>query len=282
MSPAVGIVLRTRDRPLLLQRAMESLSAQEYAHWKAVIVNDGGQRRPVEALLAAQPKTIRARLRILHRDNPCGMEAATNAGLEVLRDCPFLALHDDDDSWAPAFLARTVAYLEAHPSEVGVVTGAQVVEEVIASNGPREIARHPFNPWLQKIGRGRLLVENLFPPIMLLFRRSALEQIGLYDESLPVLGDWEFHLRLAGFGPIGYLTEPLAHYHLRPRQLEGPYGNSIGSGEGRHRLYDALLRNRWLREDIARNQPEDGWKAILGRLDLALARATGLSPALDG
>ncbi|WP_368859267.1 glycosyltransferase family A protein, partial [Xenorhabdus bovienii] len=48
---SVGIVTRTKNRAVLLRRALESVKDQTYPHWQLVIVNDGGQPEPVDALV---------------------------------------------------------------------------------------------------------------------------------------------------------------------------------------------------------------------------------------
>ena len=51
---AVAIITRTKDRPLLLRRAVESVLGQTHADWVHVIVNDGGDPAAVEQVVAPQ------------------------------------------------------------------------------------------------------------------------------------------------------------------------------------------------------------------------------------
>ena len=46
----VAIITRTKNRCLLLRRAIESVLAQSFADWTHVIVNDGGNRYEVDLL----------------------------------------------------------------------------------------------------------------------------------------------------------------------------------------------------------------------------------------
>ncbi|WP_363323715.1 glycosyltransferase, partial [Accumulibacter sp.] len=46
-TPLVAVITRTKDRPLLLQRALESVSGQSLTDIQWVIVNDGGEPAPV-------------------------------------------------------------------------------------------------------------------------------------------------------------------------------------------------------------------------------------------
>ena len=106
--------------------------------------------------------------------------------------------------------------------------------------------------------------RNLFPPIALLFRRDAMEAVGFFNEDLPVLGDWDFHLRFLARFEIGVVNEYLANYHQR-KKAAGAYGNSIHFGLNLHLQYDARLRNQWLRQDLKNEYPGLGWLVNLSK-----------------
>src|SRR5438445_225062 len=107
----VAVVMRTRNRPLLLRRAIGSVLAQTMADWEMIIVNDGGDGREVEGLVAAVSAHAAGRIRVVHHQRSLGMEAASNAGIAA-SESELLVTHDDDDSWEPAFLAECVGLLE--------------------------------------------------------------------------------------------------------------------------------------------------------------------------
>src|SRR5690349_8594527 len=103
----VAVVIRTKNRPLFLARALDSVLAQTYEDWVAVVVNDVGDREPVEAAVAAVADRARGRVHVLHNSVSRGREAAMNTGVHATAST-FLVIHDDDDSWAPTFLEETV------------------------------------------------------------------------------------------------------------------------------------------------------------------------------
>ena len=80
-----------------------------------------------------------------------------------------------------------------------------------------------------------------------------LKSTGEYDESLPVLADWDFLLKLLCLGEVGFIDgEPLAFWHRRPAAM-GDVGNSVHAGSDEHTRWDALVRDRYLRADLARH-----------------------------
>ena len=246
-SPKVSIITRTRNREHFLARAAASvLGQQRPPAWEWIVVNDGGAPGPVEEVLADAAGRFPERIRLLHLPESRGMEHASNRGASLARG-ELMVIHDDDDSWDPAFLAEMSAWLDqrAHRGHAGVVCHSLRVVERVEKNIILPVEEGPFNEWLTGIDPWRLLQENCFPPISFLFRRSAYEEAGPFDETLPVLGDWEFNVRLILRWPIGVLPAPLARYHHRPRGETGPNANTITAGESDHRHWERVLRERW-------------------------------------
>lgn len=246
---AVDVVMRTKDRPLLLSRAIDDVLAQTHEDWTLTIVNDGGDPGPVDALVAVRRDAGRGRVRVIHNPVSRGMEAASNQAV-VAGSHPWIAVHDDDDTWAPSFLARTVAWLSAHPASPAVSVRTEIVWEEVRGQNVRELSREIFLPSLDQITLAQLIRFNACVPISLLYRRASLEAVGLFDEGLEVVGDWECNLRLAARGPFGFLAEtPLAFWHQRPG-ADGVLGNSVIERREEHRRADREVRDRELRRAI--------------------------------
>ena len=242
----VAVITRTKDRPLLLRRAARSVARQKFRDFEWVVVNDGGDRGEVEdALEPARQHEVD--IHLVHRRESTGMEAASNAGLAASKS-EHIAIHDDDDTWHPSFLERTVSFLESDPLFVGVICHTEEVREEINGRSIVEKSRRPMNAEIHDIHISELFYRNLFPPISLLYRRKAIEAIGTYDERLPVLGDWDFNLRLILHGEIAVIEETLAYYHVRKSRHHAP--NSIHDTPYLHKRYEAVIRNRLIRAGL--------------------------------
>lgn len=254
-SGRVAVVTRTKNRPALLRRAVESILGQTFGEWLHVVVNDGGDPAPVDSLLAGFADRYRGRLLVIHNPASLGMEAASNVGIRAtLSD--YVVIHDDDDSWEPPFLERCVGYLDNPPRVLGtpvkgVVTYSTRVLEEFDGQNVRRVSAEPFNTWMKGVSLYRLAASNVFPPISFVFSRAAMNEVGMFREELPVLGDWDFHLRFASRYEIGLIGETLANYHHRVALAGGDYGNSVIASDDKHRRYEQLLRNELLRQDLA-------------------------------
>lgn len=251
MSSLVSIVTRTKDRPVFLRRALRSITSQTYTDWELIIVDDGGAPGVVDSVLAPLDESTRARVRVIAHETSQGRWQAANAGVRAARGT-FLILHDDDDAWAPTFLARATDYLDTHPERQGVVSRIEIVWERREGDRLIELRREPFLP----DSVAPLLMDqhrfNQFVPIAFLYRRDVHDTLGLYDESLPVVGDWVFNTKILAQGALEYLDpRPLVYWHQRPL-ASGADGNSVISASDDHRLYDALLRDAEFRAHVAR------------------------------
>lgn len=248
--PRVAVVVRTKDRPDFLRRALASITGQTLADWECVIVNDGGDPAAVDALIAGLPAEHRTRVRAVHHDSSRGRWVSANAGV-LATTAPLLVLHDDDDSWHPEFLERAADYLDARPERSGVVSRIEIVWERRAGAGFEPVRREIFQEQLPVPTLADTLLFNRYVPIGFVYRRDLHAELGLYDERLPVVGDWNFNLKVLARGPLEYLAdEPYAYWHQREGD-EGPSGNSVIASRGTHAEWDALLRDEALREYVA-------------------------------
>ena len=250
-SPTVAVLVRTKDRPRFLRRALANIAEQTFTDYTVCIINDGGDESATRAILQASPLA-----HLLEGDAPRlmlittsggNMEAASNAGLAAT-DSKFVAIHDDDDLWAPEFLERTVGALRASEA---LICSTRVVEryERETPEGEFEVYEERiFHDGLPGFGLQFLYRTNRTVPIGILYRRRLHELVGFYDESLPVVGDWEFNLRAAAVTEVLLVDEPLAYWSLRP-EADGAEANSV-QRQAEHARFDASVRARAIRDDL--------------------------------
>lgn len=249
MTARVAIVMRTKNRPLLLRRAIASVAAQRYTDYSLVIVNDAGEAGPVVELIEQAPQSVRDRIVFVDNKVSAGREGAMNVGIEAV-DSEFIIIHDDDDTWAPGFLEATVAYLDEHPEAGGVNARTEVIFERIEGDSVVEERRDMLAADKHQVSFVDVMQHNYIVPIGFLYRRSVYDEVGPIDGSLPVLGDWEFTLRFLARYPIGFVDgAPLAFWHQRA-SATGDLGNSVVVEAGEHRDYDSIIRDDYLRRSL--------------------------------
>ncbi|MBD3690080.1 glycosyltransferase family 2 protein [Nanchangia anserum] len=299
--PTVSVVMRTKDRPVLLTRAIADVAAQRFEDWELIIVNDGGERAPVDRLMREHEAALKGRGRVIHNETSRGMEHASNQAIEASSG-EFICVHDDDDTWAPTFLERTIACLRENPNYGAVAVRTEIVLERLSATGVEEIGREPAWPEIHQFSLSELMHQNIAVPIGCLYRASVIADLGGFRDDLPVVGDWEFHLRLAVAYDVAYLDgAPLAFWHQR-RTQGGALGNSVFAGADKHAYFDLKVRDEYLR-DYARDhgvgallfiaamgrgggmgQPETAFSFALrqARRGLYFVRSTRQDASLDG
>ena len=208
--PLVSVVIPAYNAEKTIRRALESVRLQNYAPMEIIVVNDGSQDGTAAVVESFGEPTIAL---INHPVNG-GVSAATNAGLRRARG-QYVAFLDADDEWLPGKLHKQVALISAHPQMTFVSCGGRF----ISSSGD---VREDFGMKIPAVSSDlwrKLLSDTYVAKPCVLARRSALEQVGEFDEKLPVAEDQDMWIRLASEGEVGAVLEPLVHVHDTPNSL---------------------------------------------------------------
>ncbi len=242
----VAIITRTKDRPIFLVRALQSVSAQTYDDYVHVIVNDGGDKSEVENIVTKYDTA--KKVQVFHREKASGApDTIFNESIDKV-DSEYVAIHDDDDTWHPDFLKQTVHLLG--DGAKGVVVRTDKIIEKIEGDGIRTIKMSHYMPDLRAVSLYRQCIDNQLTPIAFIYRRDAYVEAGKYDASLPVVGDWEFGIRFLQKYDVEYLDPgfALANYHHRKDKS----GQSFADHSDRK--YLTQVANKYLRQELNSGQ----------------------------
>ena len=250
-SPSISIITRTMDRPTFLERAITSVSGQTSDNYEHVIVCDGGDIQQVIDTVRKSQADVRKTVLIDNVVNR-GMEASSNIGIRD-RESEYIVIHDDDDSWQPDFLSKMIEYLDsaAGLKYGGAISHTWYISEEVTRSGIIRRDRKPYHDWVQNVQLMEMAQENFFAPISFVFRRSAYNTVGGFDEAFPVLGDWDFNLRFLEHFDIGVLAEKLANYHHRDVGNVSLFPNSVTASITKHAEFNAIMRNKFIRSQIS-------------------------------
>ena len=170
-----------------------------------------------------------------------GAAAARNTGLREAKG-DYIAFLDGDDLWFPGKLTLQVRHLEAHAG-VGLVftdwvvwtesTGPRPTPPMGAPGGDIDPER---SGWLYH----RLLLNCELNTSTVLIRRSIIDEVGEFDETLRNGQDYDYWLRIARLTEIHKLAAPLAVYRHHG-------GNSTQQPKGTNYPYVVVTRAlaRW-------------------------------------
>lgn len=206
--PRVSVVIATYNHASFVVQAVESVLSQTYPDTELIVVDDGSTDRTARLL-----DPYRGRIRYLYQQKQ-GVSAARNAGLSLAEGEYVLFL--DADDWIPSEkLALQVQLLEEQLDLGLVYCGFQYVDE----RGTRSLGE--MRPNKQGCLLEELLLRTVFfPPGAALIRRTCLERVGRFDESLSSAADTDLWARLAKAGfPFGYIDRILLYYRVVPGSM---------------------------------------------------------------
>ncbi|HEX8343592.1 MAG TPA: glycosyltransferase family A protein [Actinoplanes sp.] len=197
--PPVSVVVATRDRPGLLERAVRSVLEQDYPGTvECIVVYDHVDVRPLDV-----PAGPGRSLVLIANTRRQGLPGGRNSGVAAATG-DLLAFCDDDDIWLPTKLLRQVDVLHSDPAVGAVSCGLRL-------KGPG-IDRE------RRLDRDRVTFDELLADRVMevhsstmLVRRSTFDAAGPVDEEIPggYSEDYEWLLRLAAHTPIAVCPEAL-------------------------------------------------------------------------
>ncbi|MCD6486786.1 MAG: glycosyltransferase family 2 protein [Syntrophobacterales bacterium] len=207
----VDIIIATYNRPKFLKEALESVAGQTYSNWTCWIVEDGETGETFEAV---KPFLEDDRFKYLPGEHVGFPAAPRNRGIRM-GNARYVAILDDDDLWLPEKLGKQVGFLDSYPD--CVLLGCNAFRWT--GTGKWDECPLYFKKNIkEKIKYTELLRQNYLIHSSAILRRTALEQAGLYNESLnpPIGDDYELWLRVGVLGEICAFPEPYVVFRQTP------------------------------------------------------------------
>jgi glycosyltransferase involved in cell wall biosynthesis len=173
-----SIVVPLYDKGPHVRRALESIAAQEFADFEALVVDDGSADGG--DAIAAEFAAADSRFRLLRRSPPGpGGYAARNLGIAEARG-EWTAFLDADDEWMPGFLSEMDRLRRSCP-EARFLSSAYLVAERSGRLRPSRFSRSregivPAAEFVSAAARGRWPTHTS----SVVVERSALLAAGLF------------------------------------------------------------------------------------------------------
>jgi len=219
----VTAIVPTRQRPVLLERALRSIAAQHVCPDEVLVVHDG----PVSdlaAVYAAVSGSSCARVTVIANSRLPGPSGARNSG--AAQACgEWLAFLDDDDEWLPAYLQTVRDRIQVRGLDV--VCTDLVYRYDDGSERPGKPACPALTTELFLTRNPGLIGSNL------VVRHAVFAAVGGFDESLQCAGDMDLGIRLSLHVGVRYAPirrRLVRHYQHGGRRICMPGGDAVRSG----------------------------------------------------
>ncbi len=205
--PLVTIIIPAFNADAVISAALDSILAQTYQNWNAIIINDGSTDQTGKIADAFSKKDLR--FRVIHQENS-GVSAARNAGL-ARADGEWIAFLDADDVWLPEKLSLQLDLARRFP-ESDLIFSNYFLWDGSRDLSLRYISRKKFPQG--KILQ-RLIFFNLFGLSSVVLRQKILQDVGGFDETFSIGEDWDLWLRcLEKSCVVNGSMEPLLRYRI--------------------------------------------------------------------
>jgi glycosyltransferase involved in cell wall biosynthesis len=175
--PRLSVLVPARDAAATLDEALDSLAAQTFGDWEAIVVDDGSTDATPDLL--ARRAQADPRFRVLRNPVGAGLVLSLNRALETAR-APLLARMDADDISLPTRFARQVERI-SHGDAAAVGCRVRYFPEAQVLPGARR-----YETWLNSLttpeehDRDMFVECPLAHPSMLL-RAEAVRAVGGYQ-----------------------------------------------------------------------------------------------------
>jgi glycosyltransferase involved in cell wall biosynthesis len=189
----ISVVITTCRRRAFLREAVLSVINQDYRDIEVIVVDDGSTDSSWEEVRDLP-------VRYLWKENG-GISSARNRGIGVSQG-EYVAFLDVDDLWMKGKLSVQIRLMEEQGFSVSYT------DEIWVRNGRRvnQKMRHKkFSGFIFE----RCLPLCIISPSSVVIRREVFNEVGLFDEALPVCEDYDMWLRISPRFPVLFVEKPL-------------------------------------------------------------------------
>ena len=190
------MLISTYNRLPKVKEAIDSVLKQTYRDFELWVVDDGSTDGTGELL-----KVFGNKIKYLCQVNR-GVSAARNLGLKVSRG-KYVAFLDSDDLWEPRKLEIQVRCMEANPQFPLCYTDEIWIRMGVRVNPKKKHAK--YSGWIFE----KCLPLCIISPSSAIMKRTLLDEIGGFDENLPVCEDYDFWLRVTRRYPVLFIDKKL-------------------------------------------------------------------------
>ena len=232
-NPLVSIVIPSYNTKDHTRVAVESIIDQTYTNWKLLVCDDGSTDGSYEMLqdFAAQNPAIN----VFQNKTNLGNPQTRNKLFSLVSDeSKYIAILDSDDVAEPNRLEKQVAFLEANSETDLLGSAITIINERGEEQGVRTY------PTTHTEITKNIMVFDPFAQPSVILRRSALGEVGTYNETMVRCQDYDLFTRFIKCGKkTANLAEPLTRFRIHSNQ--GKYQNIRRAFK-----YSFLVRNRYL------------------------------------
>lgn len=208
----VTVLMSVYNGEKYLHEAIDSILNQTFKDFEFIIINDCSTDDTAKILESYKD----SRIRIVTNEKNIGVAKSLNKGLQLAQG-RYIARMDADDISALNRLQKEVDFLHAHEDCAVVGTFTTIIDEnsqpLLRYERPIEDADIQKSLWK----------ENCLAHGSVMMRKQALDDIGIYDESIKRAQDYDLWLRLSEKYHLANIPEYLYSVRHHDKSISAQY-----------------------------------------------------------
>ena len=206
-TPLVSVVISVLNGAATLDHCLNSIAVQTYTNLEVIGIDDGSTDQTLAIFKQWKQNHPQIPTIILQNKPNKGLAASLNRGIKAARG-PYIARIDADDLWHPTKLALQLDYLAIHP-QTGVLGTAY-------QNTYQQHKATVSLPTTDQDIRLSMFRRNPFGHSTVMMKKSLIQQVGGYNETLRYGQDRDLWFRLMPIAQFANLSHVLCTRHVDP------------------------------------------------------------------
>lgn len=230
----VSVVIPTYGRTSSLREAINSVLKQTYRNIEVVVVDDNektsADRKKTEELISEYEGDTR--IKYICMPHNSGAASSRNEGVKQANG-KYIAFLDNDDLYLPSYIAEMYSAIKHGKTDVAYA-GLWYI-----SNGGKAISRKKLKDKREGLIWMDVLSGRPNISIFLMFKKTIVEDLGLFDSDLPSYEDYDLWLRWSKEKLFTCMDKPLA---IVRRDLD------TRTTSDKNKLYKGLqkIQSKWI------------------------------------
>ena len=250
--PIVSVIVSTYNSERFIRGCIEDLIEQSIFDQLEIIIIDSGSKENEAAVLEPYLKA-HANIRLIRTERE-SLYAAWNRGIK-LANGKYITNANADDRHEASFMETMSSVLSA-TRDVPLVfcdqleTGTENESFAAAkANGAKKIKSQEYS--------AKALMMNCLIGSMPMWRRELHDQVGFFDETFKIAGDYDMWMRFAEIAPPLKINKVLGTFFKSPNTLSGSDNQALINSETMRVQLTYIAKAPWANVE--------GLKEIIGK-----------------
>ena len=207
----VSVIIPVYNRVKVIDRSINSVINQTYPINEIIVIDDGSSDGTYDLVKRNFPQVI-----LKYQENK-GVSNARNVGIKLAKS-KWIAFLDSDDEWLPKKVEEQISLLNINLSFKICHTDEVWIRNQVRVNPMKKHRKYGGDIY------NKCLPLCVISPSSIIIHKDIFNDIGLFDEELPVCEDYDMWLRICSKYSVLFLDQKLINkYGGHDDQLSKKY-----------------------------------------------------------